>query len=79
MHVAVTLMSLGIKSMAVRILIEHSLKLGGTRQAQNQIKPTRYCSLCSLLESADAFSLSVRIGWRIFIYLYIFILGFFLL
>lgn len=62
MHEAVTLMSLRIKSMAVRILNEHGLKLRSTRQAQNQIKPTRYRSLCSLLVSGDAFSASVRMG-----------------
>jgi len=33
-----------------------------TRRAQNQIKPTRYRSLCSLLVSGDAFSASVRMG-----------------
>lgn len=55
-------MSLRIKSMAVRILNEHGLKLGSTRRAQNQIKPTRYRSLCSLVVSGDAFSASVRMG-----------------
>lgn len=62
MHEAVTLMSLRIKSMAVQILNEHGLKRRSTRQAQNQIKPTRYRSLCSLLVSGDAFSASVRMG-----------------
>lgn len=65
-HEAVTLMSLRIKSMAVRILNEHGLKLGGTRQAWNQIKPTRYCGLCSLLVSADAFCASVTMGGGFF-------------
>lgn len=59
-------MSLRIKSMAVRILNEHGLKLGGRRQAHNQIKPTRYCSLCSLLVSGDAFCASLRMGGGFF-------------
>lgn len=55
-------MSLRIKSMAVRILSVHGLKLGAQDKPKNQIKPTRYRSLCSLLVSGDAFSASVRMG-----------------
>lgn len=38
------------------------LQRGAQRRAHHQIKPTRYRILCSLLASADAFTVSARTG-----------------
>lgn len=63
-------MSLGIKSTPVRILgvrvrvcaCAWPGAIESARQAHNQIKPTRYRRLCSLLVSGDALGGSARMG-----------------
>lgn len=55
-------MALRIKSMAVRILSVHGLKVGAQDKPGTRLNPLVTPVFCSLLVSGDAFCASVRMG-----------------